>query len=160
MRVALIAAIAPNRVIGRAGTLPWRIPEDLKRFKHLTTGKAVLMGRKTYASLGKPLARRRNVVISAQEIPGIECYRGVDQALEALKNEDTVFVIGGGRLYAALLDRADELYFTFLDDPVEGDTLFPPFEHLLSTRFRETFREAHPGYTFVNFVRSELLPPC
>lgn len=155
MRLALIAAIAPNRVIGRAGTLPWKIPEDLQRFKRLTTGKAVLMGRRTYASLGKPLAHRRNVVVSARDIPEVESYRSVEQALEALKGEDTVFVIGGARLYAALLDRADELYFTLLDNPVEGDTLFPPFEHLLTARFRETFREAHPGFTFVNYARLE-----
>lgn len=155
MRLALIAAIAPNRVIGRDGTLPWRIPEDLRRFKRLTTGKAVLMGRKTYVSLGKPLSHRRNVVVSAREIPGVESYRGVEQALEALKGEDVVFVIGGARLYAALLDRADELYLTLLDSPVEGDTLFPPFERLLATRFREISREVHPGYAFVNYVRLE-----
>lgn len=156
MRLALIAAIAANRVIGRAGTLPWNIPEDLRRFKRLTTGRAVLMGRKTYASLGKPLPHRRNVVVSTEEIPGVESYRGIEQALEALKNEDLVFVIGGAKLYAGLLHRADELYLTLLDHPVEGDTLFPPFEPLLASRFRETFREVHAGFTFVNYVRSEL----
>lgn len=155
MRLALIAAIASNRVIGRAGTLPWNIPEDLRRFKHLTTGRTVLMGRKTYASLGKPLAHRRNVVVSTTEIPGVETYRSVEEALKALKDEELVFVIGGATLYADLLDRADELYLTLLDKPAEGDTLFPPFEHLLASRFRETLREVHPGYTFVHYVRSE-----
>ncbi len=154
MRLALIAAIASNRVIGRGGTLPWNIPEDLRRFQHLTTGRTVLMGRKTYSSLGKPLAHRRNVVVSTTKIPGVESYRSIEQALMALKDEELVFVIGGARLYADLLDRADELYLTLLDNPAEGDTFFPPFEHLLASRFRETFREIHTGFTFVNYVRS------
>lgn len=155
MRLALIAAIASNRVIGRGGTLPWNIPEDLRRFKHLTTGRTVLMGRNTYISLGKPLAHRRNVVVTRREIPGVETYRTVEQALMALKNEELVFVIGGATLYAELLDRADELYLTLLDKPEEGDTFFPPFEHLLASRFRETFREVHMGFTFVHYVRSD-----
>ncbi len=155
MRLALIAAIASNRVIGKGGTLPWNIPEDLRRFKHLTTGRPVLMGRNTYSSLGKPLTRRRNVVVTRTEIPGVETYRTVEQALMALKNEELVFVIGGATLYAELLDRADELYLTLLDKPEEGDTFFPPFEHLLASRFRETFREVHTGFTFVNYVRSD-----
>lgn len=154
MRLALIAAIARNRVIGRAGTLPWHIPDDLKRFKRLTTGRTVLMGRKTFASIGRPLPHRRNVVISTQEIPGVESYRLLEDALEAVKNDEQVFVIGGGQLYAALLDRADELFLTLVDNDVEGDTFFPPFEHLLTTRFRESFREAHPGFTFVDYIRT------
>ncbi len=155
MRLAIIAAIASNRVIGRGGTLPWNIPEDLRRFKQLTTGRPVLMGRNTYVSLGKPLAHRRNVVVTRREIPGVETYRTVEQALMALKNEELVFVIGGATLYAELLDRADELYLTLLDKPEEGDTFFPPFEDLLASRFRETFREVHTGFTFVNYVRSD-----
>jgi dihydrofolate reductase len=154
VRLALIAAIARNRVIGRAGTLPWHIPDDLKRFKRLTTGRTVLMGRKTFASIGRPLPHRRNVVISTQEIPGVESYRLLEDALEAVKNDEQVFVIGGGQLYAALLDRADELFLTLVDNDVEGDIFFPPFEHLLTTRFRESFREAHPGFTFVDYIRT------
>ena len=154
MKLALIAAIARNRVIGRAGSLPWHIPEDLRRFKQITTGGTVLMGRKTYASLGRPLPHRRNVVLSSVPYPGVESYRRLEDALDAVKNDNRVFVIGGGRLYAALLDRADELLLTLIDDDVEGDTLFPPFEHLLNTRFRETFREVHPGFTFVEYVRN------
>ncbi len=155
MRLALIAAIASNRVIGRGGSLPWKIPEDLRRFKHLTTGRPVLMGRKTYTSLGTPLPHRRNVVVSTKKIPGAESYPDIDQALEALKEEELVFVIGGASLYSALLDRADELYLTLLDNPAEGDTYFPPFQHLLASRFRETFREVHTDFTFVDYVRSD-----
>jgi len=152
VRLTLIAAIARNRVIGRAGSLPWQIPEDLRRFKRLTTGATVLMGRRTYASLGKPLPGRRNVVISSTDIPGVESYRRLDEALRAVEHDAQVFVIGGGRLYESLLDRADELFLTLIDRDVEGDTFFPPYEHLLRS-YRETFREAHPGFTFVNYTR-------
>lgn len=154
MKLALIVAVAHNRVIGRAGTLPWHIPEDLQRFKKLTTGNAVLMGRTTYLSIGKPLPHRRNVVVTRQALPGVESYPGVELALDALKNEKRVFVIGGARLYAALLERADDLYLTYVHKDVEGDTFFPPFEHLLTSHFRETFREAHPGFTFVDYTRT------
>ena len=154
MKLALIVAVAHHRVIGRAGTLPWHIPEDLQRFKKLTTGNAVLMGRTTYLSIGKPLPHRRNVVVTTQALPGVESYRTVDLALDALKNENLVFVIGGAQLYAALLEKADDLHITYVHRDVEGDTFFPPFEHLLASRFRETFREAHDGFTFVDYTRT------
>jgi dihydrofolate reductase len=154
VRLALIVAVAHNRVIGRGGTLPWHIPEDLQRFKNLTTGNAVLMGRTTYLSIGRPLPHRRNVVVTTHALPGVESYPSVELALDALKDEKQVFVIGGARLYAALLERADDLYLTFVHRDVEGDTFFPPFEHLLTSRFRETFREAHPGFTFVDYTRT------
>jgi dihydrofolate reductase len=153
MRLALIAAIARNGVIGRGGTLPWHLPEDLKRFKRLTTGSAILMGRKTYESIGRPLPNRRNVVLSSHAIPGVECYPTLESALAALGSADRIFVIGGGTLYAQLLERADELYLTLLDGDVEGDTTFPPYAHLIGSRFRETARETHDGFTFVDFVR-------
>ena len=154
MKLALIAALARNRVIGRGGALPWHLPEDLKRFKRLTTGSTLLMGRKTYGSIGKPLPNRRNVVVTSRPIPGIECYPTLDSALDALKDSDRIFVIGGGTLYAQLLDRADELYLTLLDRDVEGDTLFPPYAHLIGPRFHEVAREVHEGFTFLDFARN------
>ncbi|RPH29407.1 dihydrofolate reductase [bacterium] len=153
MKLALIVAVAHNRVIGKGGKLPWHISEDLKRFKRLTTGHAVLMGRRTFESIGRPLPNRRNVVISSTAQPGVETYGAVPEALEALQNEERVFVIGGGQLYACLLDSADELYLTLVDKDVEGDTFFPPYEHLLGARFREVGREEHEGYTFVDYQR-------
>ncbi len=153
MKLAFIVAIARNRVIGKGGTLPWHISEDLKRFKRLTTGHTVLMGRKTFESIGRPLPNRRNVVISSTPHPGTETYRTVPEALAALKDQEKVFVIGGGQLYACLLDSADELYLTLVDKDVEGDTFFPPYEHLLATRFREAAREEHDGYAFVDYAR-------
>ena len=153
MKLALIVAVARNRVIGKGGTLPWHISEDLKRFKRLTTGHTVLMGRKTFASIGRPLPNRRNVVISSTPQPGVETYRTVPEALEALKDQEKVFVIGGGQLYACLLDSADELYLTLVDKDVEGDTYFPPYENRLGTRFCEVRREEHEGFTFVDYRR-------
>lgn len=153
MKLALIVAVARNRVIGKGGKLPWHISEDLKRFKRLTTGHTVLMGRKTFESIGRPLPNRRNVVISSTPQPGVETYRSVTEALEALKDEEKIFVMGGGQLYACLLDSADELYLTLVDKDVEGDTFFPPYEHMLGTRFREAAREEREGYTFVDYTR-------
>ncbi|MGA9115747.1 MAG: dihydrofolate reductase [Bacteroidota bacterium] len=153
MKLALIAAVARNRVIGRGGRLPWRVPGDLKRFKALTTGHALLMGRRTYESLGKPLPDRRNVVVTSRPIPGVECHPSVEAALSALREEETVFVIGGGELYRALFDSCDLLYLTLLETDVEGDTLFPDCEEALRTEFRRTFREQHDGYVFADYVR-------
>ncbi len=154
MKLAIIAAVGHRRAIGKDGKLPWHIPEDLKRFKRLTTGHAVLMGRGTWESLGKPLPGRRNVVLSTSPVPGIESYSSIEDSLKALSSTDTVFVIGGGTLYAQLIDRADELYLTVVDRDVEADTFFPPYEHLLGTVFRETAREHHPEFEFVDYVRN------
>jgi len=154
VKLAIIAAIAHRRAIGREGKLPWRIPEDLKRFKRLTTGHAVLMGRGTWESLGRPLPGRRNVVLSSGPVEGIESYTSVEDSLRALAPLEKVFVIGGGKVYAQLIDRADELYLTLVDMDVEADTFFPPYEHLLGTVFRETAREHHPEFEFIDYVRN------
>ncbi len=154
MILALIAAIGKNRVIGKAGRLPWHISEDLKRFKRLTTGHTVLMGRKTFESIGTPLSNRRNVVITSHPLPNVETYPSVDAALQALAGEERVFVIGGAHLYAQTLDRADELYLTLVEGEYEGDTFFPAYEHLLEARFRRVRTEKHEGYTFVDYVRN------
>lgn len=153
MKLAIIAAIARNRVIGKTGTLPWYIPEDLKRFKRLTAGHTILMGRRTFESIGKPLPNRRNVVVSSHEIPGLETYPSVETALEALKDQERVFVIGGATLYAQLLERADELYLTLVNREVEGDTLFPPYEEFLRSSCTAVHREEHDGFDFADFVR-------
>jgi dihydrofolate reductase len=154
VKIAIIAAIAKNRVIGKEGKLPWHISEDLKRFKTLTTGHAVLMGRKTFESLGRPLSNRRNVVLSSKPIPGVETCSSIPEALETLASEEKVFVIGGGQLYAQLLDRADLLYLTILDKEVSGDTFFPAYEHLISAKFNLVSQEVHEGFTFVDYVRT------
>ena len=154
MKLAIIAALDHRRAIGKDGKLPWHIPEDLKRFKRLTTGHAVLMGRRTWESLGRPLPGRRNVVLSSSPVPGIESYASIEESLRALASAERVVVIGGGNVYAQLIDRADELYLTLVDRNVEADAFFPPYEHLLGTVFRETAREQHPGFEFVDYVRT------
>ncbi len=153
MKIVLIAAIARNRVIGKDGKLPWHIPEDLKRFKKLTTGHAVIMGRRTFDSIGRPLPDRRNIVLTSRPIPGIETYRTIPEALSALTAESKVFVIGGAQLYAQFLERADELHLTIVDKSVEGDAFFPPYEELLSEKFVRLNTEEHEGYSFETYVR-------
>lgn len=153
MKLAIIAAIGRNRVIGKNGKLPWHISEDLKRFKRLTSGHTVMMGRKTWESLGKPLSNRRNVVLTSKTIPGVESYATLEAALEALKNQTKVFVIGGAQAYAESLQRADELFLTFVDKDVEGDAFFPPYEQFVAGAFRVTRREQHDGYEFVDYER-------
>ena len=154
MKLAIIAALDHRRAIGKDGKLPWHIPEDLKRFKRLTTGHALLMGRRTWESLGRPLPGRRNVVLSSSPVPGIESYASIEESLRALASAERVFVIGGGNVYAQLIDRADELYLTLVDRNVEADAFFPPYEHLLGTVFREAARERHPEFEFVDYVRT------
>jgi dihydrofolate reductase len=154
VRLALIAAVARNRGIGYKGELPWRLPEDIRRFKQITTGHAVLMGRKTFEALGKPLPNRRNVVLTHRALPGIETYAAVDAALAALADEQRVFVIGGGEVYAQLLDKADEMFLTHVHRDVTADAFFPPFEHLIGTRFREVFRDDREDFSFLDYLRT------
>lgn len=153
MKIALIAAVALNRTIGRAGKLPWHIPEDLKRFKRLTTGHPILMGRKTFEALGSPLPHRRNVVVTSHPLEGVESYSSLPAALQALEQEDLVFVIGGGEVFRQLLDRADVLYLTIIHRDVEGDAFFPPYEHLIGRVFKATSKEDHAGYSFIDYDR-------
>ena len=153
MIVAIIAALTQDRVIGKGGRLPWHIPEDLKRFKQLTTEHAILMGRKTYESLGRQLPNRRNVVLSSREIPGVETYPSIPEAMRALQEQEKIFVVGGGKVYAQLMDRANLLYLTIVDQEIDGDTFFPPYEHLIGIRFRLLHKEEHNGFTFMDYVR-------
>lgn len=153
MKLAIIAAIGKNRVIGKDGKLPWHISEDLQRFKRLTLGSTVLMGRKTWDSIAKPLPGRRNVVITSTPIKGVECYSTINAALAALKDQEKVFVVGGAQVYSELLSKADELYLTFVDLEIEGDAHFPEYEELLQGRFKIVGRDKKTGYEFVNYVR-------
>ena len=162
MRVALVAAVAGNGVIGREGSIPWHLPEDLKRFRKLTTGHAVVMGRRTWDSLPdrfRPLPGRRNVVVTRNpdwRAEGAERAGSLEEALALLAGEERVFVIGGGELYAAALPLADELLLTELDVEAEGDTSFPDWDR---AAFVETSREtgvAADGtpFAFVSYGRA------
>ena len=129
MALRAIAAMSLNRVIGRDGRIPWDIPADFKWFKKMTTGQAILMGRKTFDSLGKPLPNRRNLVVTrAAQIDGVEIIND----LTAFRPRDyptDVWLICGEELFRQMLDKCDDLYLSVIPRIIEGDTYFPPFEH-------------------------------
>ncbi len=130
-KVVLIVAMARNRVIGKDGALPWRLPEDLKRFRSLTMGHPIIMGRKTYDSIGRALPGRRNIVISRQPdlaIEGVETVTSLAAALEMTATADKVFVIGGQQIYQAALPIADRIELTQIDADFDGDVLFPEID--------------------------------
>ena len=153
MNLILIAALTRDRVIGKDRAVPWDIPEDMKRFKSLTTGHPVLMGRGTYETLSRPLTNRRNVVLSSRKIKGVETYPTIAEALNALKDEGDVYVIGGGEVFAQLLTSASELRLTIVEQDMAGDTFFPPYEHLIGKTFRLVSKEQHDGFSFEDFVQ-------
>ncbi len=152
--LALIVGLARNRGIGLEGALPWHVPEDLQRFKALTMGHALLMGRKTHQSIGRPLPGRRNVVITRGQgtFTGCERAGSLDEALALVAADALPFVIGGAELYAQALPRVTHLFLTELDRDVEADTFFPALE---ASEWQEVKREkgATPGVTFVDLVR-------
>lgn len=123
-----IAAMARNRVIGAEGKIPWHLPEDLKFFKRTTLGHVILMGRKTYESLGRPLPGRENWVVSRTgDFAGVKVFRDLSEITPPADGRE-LFVIGGAQIYAALLPQCDELYLTRVDQTVGGDAYFPRFE--------------------------------
>jgi dihydrofolate reductase len=134
MKLALIAAYAQNNVVGIDNKLPWHLPEDLKYFKRITTGKAIIMGRKTYESIGRPLPNRTNIVITRNAdftAPGIEVVNSLDAAIELaqsineINGTEEVMVIGGAQIYNESLPKADRLYLTHVHAEVKGDAHFP-----------------------------------
>jgi dihydrofolate reductase len=130
-RVALIAAVAKNGVIGAGNRLPWHLPDDLKHFRTLTSGHTVIMGRKTWDSIGKPLPNRQNIVVSRQAglcLDGASVACSLEEALSIATRPDPVFVIGGEALYRSALPRAAVLYLTEIDRDFDGDARFPAFE--------------------------------
>jgi dihydrofolate reductase len=131
MIVSLVVAMAENRVIGRGGGLPWHLPDDLKHFKQLTVDHTVIMGRRTFDEIKRPLANRRNVVISRNQdlaAHGVTVVPNLDEALALGSTESEVFVIGGGKIFALALPLADRLYLTLVHAVVDGDTYFPRFD--------------------------------
>ena len=158
MRVSLVAAMAENRVIGSAGGLPWHISADLKKFKALTLGKPVIMGRKTFQSIGRPLPGRTNILITRDASyggDGINAAGGLDAAFEIAEGEGAgeAMVIGGGEIYRMAIPRAQRVYLTEVHIEVSGDTLFPALE---ADAWKEVGREDHdaegagiPAYSFV-----------
>lgn len=155
-RLALIVGLARNRGIGLRGALPWHVPEDLKRFKALTMGHAIIMGRKTHESIGRALPGRRNIVITrgAASFTGCDTVQSLEQALRLTEQDELPFIIGGAQLYAEALPKVTHLFLTQLDREVEADTFFP---ELTAAEWTEVKREpgTAPGVTFVDLRRNE-----
>jgi dihydrofolate reductase len=149
----ILAAVDKNRVIGNNGKMPWHIPEDLQRFKQLTTGHTILMGRKTFESIGHPLPHRRIVVLSSQPISGSETFPSLDAAFHALASEEKVFIIGGGAVFAQTLSLVDEFYLTLIDKDFAGDTFFPEYELFLKQYFFLVEEDARDGFRFVHYAK-------
>ena len=150
-RVYLVAAVAANGVIGANGKLPWHLPEDLKHFKALTLGRPVIMGRKTWEALGKALPGRENIVVTrapGYEAPGASVASSLAGALALCAGEPTVFVVGGGELYAEALPLAHGLVLTEIQRDYAGDTRFPRFDR---SAWRETQRRPQTGADGLRF---------
>lgn len=134
MKIALVAAMAANRVIGKDGDMPWHLPAELQHFKRVTLGKPVVMGRTTYESIGRPLPGRTNIVLSRQyqqpftDANGVIWVSSPQQAIAAAGDAEMLMVIGGGRIYAEFLPLADRLYLTQIKLSTEGDTFFPDYQ--------------------------------
>ena len=128
MRISAICAMSENHVIGKNNQLPWHLPADLAHFKKITWGKPILMGRKTYESIGRPLPGRCNVIITSNndyQAAGCIIVHSIEQALEATKENDEIFIIGGALLYQKTLPLIQRLYVTLIHQHIEGDTFFP-----------------------------------
>ena len=165
MELVLVVARARNGVIGQDGALPWRLPADLKRFKTITVGKPVIMGRKTFESIGKPLPGRHNIVLSRDprwQAAGVTVVPNLAEAIAAAgldprARAEAIMVIGGAQIYAEALPSATRVELTEVDAEPAGDTVLPAFD---PARWREIARETHaadgdtPGFAFVTLVRA------
>ncbi|PHV11962.1 dihydrofolate reductase [Chitinimonas sp. BJB300] len=155
--LSLIAALARNRTVGIENRLPWHLSEDLKYFKATTSGHPIIMGRKTYDSIGRPLPGRHNIVVTrnpAWRVDGVTITHSIKDAIAAADPTQEVFLIGGASLYAEALPLADRLYLTEIEADVEGDAFFPTWSR---EQFKEVRRERHQSdafaYSFVMYER-------
>ncbi len=159
--ISLIVAMAENRVIGRDNTLPWRLPNDLRYFRRVTMGHPIIMGRKNYASIGKPLPGRTNIVVTRDRhfaAPGCTVAHTIDDALAAAGDDPEIFIIGGAELYTQTLARAQRLYVTQIHAEVAGDVHFPDVR---AADWHEVARERHEAdaehafaYSFLTWERT------
>ncbi|GAA0293829.1 type 3 dihydrofolate reductase [Psychrosphaera haliotis] len=143
-KISLIAAMAKNRIIGKDNDMPWHMPADLKHFKKVTLGKPVIMGRKTFESIGRPLPGRKNIVVTRDDswhFDGVTSVNSPDSALALVADVAEVMVIGGGNIYKQFLPKADTLYLTFIDLDVEGDTVFPDWSEV--GNWKKVEQESH-----------------
>jgi len=156
MKISLIVAMASNRAIGLNGQMPWHLSADLKRFKQITMGAPILMGRKTFEAIGRPLPGRENIIISrdpSYQQPGCRVFGDIDNVLQCYADHPELFVIGGATLYEAMLAYADYLYLTEIHKTFEGDTFFPEID---ARQWRELAREDVENDQAVDFSYSFL----
>ncbi len=158
-KISIIVAMAKNRVIGKDNDMPWHLPADLQHFRKMTTEKPIIMGRKTYESIGRPLPKRHNIIVSRNadyEVEGCDVVGSLEEAVACAGEVEEVMIIGGGFLYEQTINRADKLYLTFIDLEVEGDTLFPSYEHLSLTKIESEHHKADEknphNYEFTEFT--------
>lgn len=159
MIVTQVVAISENHVIGKDNKLLWHLPNDLKHFKDITTGHTIIMGRKTYESVGKPLPRRRNIIITRQaiNIEGCEVVNSIEAALALCKDEPEVFIVGGAEIYRQSLHLTDRIYLTIIHRKFDGDSFFPELD---KQEWKEALREDHQPdeknmlpYSFITLER-------
>ena len=160
MRLSIVVAMDDNNLIGKGNGLPWHLPADLAFFKKVTTGNSILMGRKTYDSIGKTLPNRRNIVITRNtdvSIPGCEVVDSIEKALSITQNEEEIMVIGGANLFEQLLPEVNKLYITRIEGEFEGETYFPHYDE---NDWLELSCESHQpdeinkhAYHFITFKR-------
>jgi dihydrofolate reductase len=158
-KLSIIVAMSSNHVIGVNNTLPWHLTEDLKYFKSLTTGHTIIMGRKTYESIGRPLPHRRNIVISRDTettYEGVEVVHSIEDAFSISKNDNEVFVIGGSNIYKQALDLVDHLYVTEIKKSFTGDTFFPEIDKEKWTEFSREDHVTADGleFSFVSYQKN------
>ncbi|MBT6015386.1 MAG: dihydrofolate reductase [Nitrosomonadales bacterium] len=158
-KITIIVAISENLVIGHRNTLPWHISEDLKNFKKITLNHSVIMGRKTFESIGKPLKYRRNIVISRNknlQISGVEIASSLDDAICLTKAEDEVFIIGGEQIYEIALPIATNMFITKVHSTIEGDAFFPNFDENQWKKLTQNDLESEEGikFSFISYERA------
>lgn len=151
----MIAAMAKNRIIGKDNQMPWHLPADFTWFKHCTMGKPIVMGRKTYESIGRPLPGRLNIVLSRDAslaIDGVTVVSGIEEAKQVAGEADELMVLGGGSIYQTYLDQADRLYLTFIDAQIDGDTQFPDWGEGWKTEHHERYAADENNLYDMEFV--------
>ena len=157
MKISMIAAIASgNRALGKNGDLIYKIPEDLKRFKEITSGHTIIMGRKTFESIGRPLPNRTNIVITRDpnfSVDGVIVVHSLDEALEKAQGDDECFIIGGGQIYQEAIGKADKLYLTVVEGSPDADTYFPEYSDFKKVVFEKDHEDSSFKYKFLDLER-------
>lgn len=165
MKISIVVAVSQNQVIGSQGTLPWRLSSDLKKFKKITSGHTIIMGRKTYESIGRPLPNRTNILITRNPIYQAEgCYvvHSLEESLNLAQNQQAseVFIIGGGEIYQQALPQVDKIYLSRVNTQLEGDTFFPPLDtQEWKTIHQEAFLADDKNEYDFNFIELERIFP-